>query len=409
MTLTVTSIVLAAFALTLATLAPRRRSLAGAALLFAIALALPVHAPTLLAGATLVAAETAGVAEAGALLAGACVGLAAIAAPHGQPVVAGVVAIALVGAMVRRAFRSRPTAARMTDLAVRASVAAAVAAEGFPGHRLSDLARVASLTIGASLAFVALVTGTHAASELAKKRHRAGLARHARRNSTRPGQAEAAPVVAPSQDDLALALRRIVHELRQPVGAASNALATGGLATTDAVTAQALRDLAASELQSALASLESLARFARISAGEPVALPAVDAVEIALGAHANRVALDRSFQGTIAVDPAPLGYALDALVQNACDASPERTPLVTLRDDEDPAFVVLTISDEGHAPDPAALREAHRPFFTTRAGRLGLGASRAARYAASMGGRFVLRREGARTLAELHLPRKRGT
>jgi C4-dicarboxylate-specific signal transduction histidine kinase len=83
--------------------------------------------------------------------------------------------------------------------------------------------------------------------------------------------------------------------------------------------------------------------------------------------------------------------------------------LVTLRDDEDPAFVVLTVGDEGDTPDPAALRDAHRPFFTTRAGRLGLGASLAARYAASMGGRFVLRREGARTLAELRLPRKRGT
>ena len=63
---------------------------------------------------------------------------------------------------------------------------------------------------------------------------------------------------------------------------------------------------------------------------------------------------------------------------------------------------------ELHAPlEDGALEDAAQPFFTTRAGRLGLGASLAARYAACMGGRFILRRDGNHTVAELHLPTER--
>ncbi len=413
MTLTVTSLVLAALALCFATLAPRGRLLAGAALLFSVSLALPVHAPTLLAGAALVAAETAGITEAFALLAASFAGLATIAAPAALPTAAGLVAIASVGAMGRRALRSRPSADRAFDLAARAAVAIAVASECVPGHRLVPLTRVSALTIAASLAFVATVSRTRRGAWLAAKRHRASVVRQARRelaletSSKTVASDRAGTPPAALHDDLAVALRRIVHELRQPVGAASNALATGTLSSTDPATAQALRDLAASELHSALASLEHLARFARMTAGEPLELPAVDAVEIALGPHTSRVALDRSFSGSIAVDPAPLGYALDALVQNAHEASPASSILVSLRAASDPSFVVVTVSDDGPAPEERAMADAALPFFTTRAGHLGLGASMAARYATSTGGRFTLRREGDRTLAELHLPRKR--
>ena len=401
MTLTVTSLVLVALALAILAYAPRARNLAGAATLFAVSLALPVHSPTLLAGATLVAADTAGAAEAVALLAAAIAGLVAIARPAAPSPLSCVIAFALVGSMVLRALKTRVRTTSVLDLAARGAIAVAVFGECLPSHRLAPLVRVASLTLAAARAFTTLAATSHARATSTARRHRAAVARHARRVS--PTSAPPPPTF----DDLATALRRIVHELRQPIGAASNALATGTLASTDHATATALRDLASSELQGALASLEFLARFARVTAGEPVELPGVDAVEIALGRHAGAVAIDRSFAGSLAVDPAPLAHALDALVQNAFDAAPESPPLVSLRESAEEGFIVICVSDEGLDPVGAALDDAARPFFTTRAGRLGLGASIAARYAASMGGRFALRRDGGRTLAELHLPRKR--
>jgi signal transduction histidine kinase len=410
-TLTVTSIVLAAFALALTAYAPGRRLLAAAALLASLSLALPVHAPTLLAGAVLVVADTARVGDPVALLAAAVTGLVSIAMPAHATVVAALVTFLALVAIARAALRRKLRADLVLDLLARSSFAAAVLGEVFADHRLAALARVSSLTLAGSFGFAALVARSQRAHALASQRHLRLSSRKATASPHDPSpsataEASRAPV-ASSHDDLARALRRIVHELRQPVGAASNALATGNLPSTDASTATALRELAGSELQAALESLEHLARFARMSAGEPVALPAVDAVEIALGAHAENVDLDRSYPGTIAVDPAPLGYALEALVQNARDAAPNARPCVALRPGQDAGFVILEVRNAGAQLEEGALEDAAQPFFTTRAGRLGLGASLAARYAACMGGRFVLRRDGDHTVAELHLPTER--
>ncbi len=404
----------------IAALAPARRVAATGALLLAVAAVLPMHAPCTLAGAVLVLADGMRIEAALPLLAAAGVGLAAIAAPGAAAAIAGSLAALLVTRVVREAFRHKVRAHTTAEAGARTALALALATELAGDHRLASTARAGALALAASLGLLTLAL-TGAAHASAAKLRASSRQRRARgvnagapdrtvttdglAASRAPQAAELAPVDAQSvaQEALADALRRIVHELRQPIGAASNALAAATLPGTEPALADDLRTLASTEIGAALAELETLARLARVGVGERLRLPATDAVTIALGAHADSVRFLPGFEGALEVDPSQLAHALEALVRNAreaCDAPPVRVETTAPTGD----VLRVRVVDAGPAPAADVLARATDPFFTTRAGRLGIGATQAAAFARAMGGTLELRREGPYTVAELALP-----
>ncbi len=406
----------------LAGLARPRKLLAVAALLLGTAAALPMHAPCTLAAATLVVADGMRVEAAIPLLVASGVGLTAIAMPSAAAAIAGALGALLLARIARDAWRTKLRAHALVDAGARASLALALATELAPAHRLAPAARVGASALAAALGLVALALVATAYASAARRRLAARHRRSALVNASTPadprvpGDAAATPVTAPRAENasatmeaehhaaLTEALKRIVHELRQPVGAASNALVTAKLPGTEGALAEDLRALAATELTAALEALEALARLSRAGVGEPLALPITDALVIALGAHADHVRFAPAAEGVIDIDPSQLAHALDALVRNArdaCEAPPVRVE--TLASPSNDRLLVRVV-DGGSSPAAEALARAAEPFFTTRAGRLGIGATHAAAFARAMGGGLELRREGPYTVAELALP-----
>ncbi len=404
-----------ALAVALASATPSRRGLAAAALLLAAAAPLPVRAPCTLAAAVLVAADGARVALAFPLLASACVGLAAIAAPGATPAMAGALAAAIGGRVVVASLGQRPRPHALASAGARAALGLALAAELAGAHRLAPLVKTSATSLAAALGLVAFALAATAHGELATRRREASV-RRGRGRDAHGGvradvpQASSASCTSPltstatAHEGAALveALKRIVHELRQPVGAAANALATATLAATPANVRDDLRALASAELASALDALEALARLSRAGAGETLRMPARDAVIVALGAHGDAVDLAADCDDALEVDPSQLGRALDALVANALDARTGSRVRVEAARDHD--ALVLRVVDDGVAPPMAELARAAEPFFTTRAGRLGIGATAAAAFARASGGSLVWRREEPYTVAELRIP-----
>jgi signal transduction histidine kinase len=75
---------------------------------------------------------------------------------------------------------------------------------------------------------------------------------------------------------------------------------------------------------------------------------------------------------------------------------------------EDQKIVELQITDTGCGISPADLKEVSRPFFTTRAGKVGLGAAIAKRIAQAYGGDLAYESEpGKGTTARVRLPLER--
>ena len=69
-------------------------------------------------------------------------------------------------------------------------------------------------------------------------------------------------------------------------------------------------------------------------------------------------------------------------------------------------FVTVTISDEGTGIAPEALKQAFRPFFTTKPQGMGLGLSLARRIVERLGGTVTLNnRPSGGTTVTLTLPR----
>lgn len=407
MTISATTIAFAAAALALQICVRRRVLLTGGAALLAVASALPMRAPCMLAAATIVVFEGLPVPAAVTLLASAVVGLGVISFANVIPVLSVVLAGGLVVKAVVIARRRAPRGSLLAEEGVMVALAAAVSAsvmETIAPHRLSGLIEPSALAVAATFAIVAVAAREHEAHALTRRR----LAGAQTRSRARLTLSAAAPPLPEgprgSHELLTQALRQIVHELRQPIGAASNALATAKLDSTDKDTAHALEELAASELHHALESLEAIARYARMSAGYPVLIPSDDAVEVALGAHIGSVDFARGASNSVAVDPAQLGHALDALVRNARDAQPEGLIRVETAVDPDTGSLIVRIIDAGDAPLGDNLQHAPIPFYTSRAGRLGLGASVAARFANAVGGSLRIERHAALTIAELTLP-----
>ena len=395
MTISATTIAFAAAALALQICVRRRVLLTGGAALLAVASALPMRAPCMLAAATIVVLEGLPLPAAVTLLASAVVGLGVISFANVIPVLSVVLAGGLGVKAVVIARRRAPRGSLLAEEGVMVALAAAVSAsvmETIAPHRLSGLIEPSALAVAATFAIVAVAAAEHEAHVLTRRRLAGAQARSRARLTPSAAAPPSAAGPRASHELLAQALRQIVHELRQPIGAASNALATAKLDSTDKETAHALE------------SLEALARFARINAGDPVLIPSDDAVEIALGAHIGSVDFTRGASNSIAVDPAQLGHALDALMRNARDAQPEGLIRVETAIDSGNGSLIVRIIDAGEAPLSDNLQHAPIPFYTSRAGRLGLGASVAARFANAVGGSLRIERHAAVTIAELTLP-----
>jgi signal transduction histidine kinase len=304
----------------------------------------------------------------------------------------------------RMTLRVRLKARRVLRFAAMGAVALAVASEAL-AVRAAPTIRARALGLAAALTLSALVVEARNRADLTARRLVGSRTRGSRANGAeRDAGRRSAPAPRVVHQALVDALTRIVHELRQPFGAASNALATAGLVATTPELAHELHDLATRELGSGLAGLEALARYARIGVGERVRIDAIDAVTIALGPHVDTVELDADYDGVVEIDPSQFGTALSALVQNALDACPDGPIRVEARGEESGTSLIVRIIDSGAEPNGEALARASEPFFTTRAGRLGLGSSMAAAFARAMGGYLEARREGPYTIVALAIP-----
>jgi signal transduction histidine kinase len=106
----------------------------------------------------------------------------------------------------------------------------------------------------------------------------------------------------------------------------------------------------------------------------------------------------------VRADPDELRLALDAVIENAREASPEGR--VELRVEREGRAARVTVADAGPGFCEVALARASEPFFSTKAGHEGLGLARAQLALEPQGGRLSLRNApggGAEVTIELDL------
>src|SRR5262249_43680308 len=102
-------------------------------------------------------------------------------------------------------------------------------------------------------------------------------------------------------------------------------------------------------------------------------------------------------------DPDAVARALDNLLRNAVEASPEGGR-VELRVEEGDGTVRVVVEDLGPGVPAARAAELFEPFFTTKADGTGLGLALSRAPPRAPGGDVVYAREGGVTRFELVLP-----
>jgi signal transduction histidine kinase len=105
----------------------------------------------------------------------------------------------------------------------------------------------------------------------------------------------------------------------------------------------------------------------------------------------------------MALDADAVARAVDNLVRNAVEASPEGGAVEVLVLDDDRAARVRVL-DHGAGVDDARRAELFEPFFTTKPEGTGLGLALSRAIAAAHGGTLTYAREGGRTCFELYFP-----
>jgi len=104
-------------------------------------------------------------------------------------------------------------------------------------------------------------------------------------------------------------------------------------------------------------------------------------------------------------DPILLGQVINSLVANAVQAMPSGGKLALAGRRNTPGFVVLKISDTGVGMTDEQLRNAFRPFYTTKAQGMGIGLPLAKRILDRMGaGISLVSAPGKGTSVEISLP-----
>jgi signal transduction histidine kinase len=132
--------------------------------------------------------------------------------------------------------------------------------------------------------------------------------------------------------------------------------------------------------------------------------PADREIELTIGDMPNMPALP-----TLLVDPEQVAAALEQVIDNAIQATDEKTGHIAVHAAYDPysAQVVITVVDNGSGMDEATLKRAFDPFFSSKpAGRRrGLGLAKALRWIEASNGSIRLESQpGQGTRAVILLP-----
>jgi signal transduction histidine kinase len=177
----------------------------------------------------------------------------------------------------------------------------------------------------------------------------------------------------------------IGHELRNPLGAATNLLflACNSLTDYDSPELDAYIGGAEHEINRAAALCEDLTAYMRER--QPVLVP------LDLGAVVAKVlestppppGIEVSVEGLgveVQADRAQLVQMLTNLITNAYQAMPDGG-LVRVTENETNGFVEITVEDSGVGIDPAVAERLLEPFFTTKPTGTGLGLAVVNRFA----------------------------
>lgn len=235
----------------------------------------------------------------------------------------------------------------------------------------------------------------------------ATLARHlaeARRIQERLGKDLA------RQERLA-ALGRVVagvaHEVRNPLASIklrldlAMAQETGGDLNPRSPLSPTIRQ-AIAHASSEITRLDRLVADLLIVSGRPPGtrvpvamgeLVRVRAEALAPWSELRRVEIDVEGEGRVSGDPDAIARALDNLLRNAVEASPEGGKVV-VRIEEKDEILRVTVEDRGSGVPAARAAELFEPFFTTKADGTGLGLAISRAVARSHGGDVVYAREG---------------
>jgi signal transduction histidine kinase len=116
------------------------------------------------------------------------------------------------------------------------------------------------------------------------------------------------------------------------------------------------------------------------------------------------VRIEASGDAEVAIDADAVARAVDNLVRNAVEASPEGEA-VLVRIDADESAARVRVIDRGAGVADARLPELFEPFFTTKPEGTGLGLALSRAIAAAHGGTLTYAREGGATSFELTIPR----
>ncbi len=170
----------------------------------------------------------------------------------------------------------------------------------------------------------------------------------------------------------------VAHELRNPLGAISNAVyyLKMVLDDTEEITDEYL-DILSQEVQNAEKIISDLLDFARIKSSARRSVAVGEIVDRVLDREAIPENVDTTVQiptqlPSVTVDPQQIAQVVSNLVSNAHQAMPDggRLTITAERQDE---VVQLSVNDTGHGIPPETMDRLFEPLFTTRAKGIGLG------------------------------------
>lgn len=203
------------------------------------------------------------------------------------------------------------------------------------------------------------------------------------------------------------------HELRNPLGAATNFLYLARMKLGDDLDAEVDDFLSMVERQTnrAAALSEDLTTYVREHKPEPAHLDFNTVVEEVLRATPPPQGVRVELEGPtidLEADPTHLAQMLTNLVVNAYQAMPDGGSL-RIGASATADLVEINVKDSGSGIDPEIAKKLFDPFFTTKTEGTGLGLSIVRRLARSSGGSIVIDNvPSGGALATLRLPRRVG-
>ncbi|HUC35499.1 MAG TPA: PAS domain S-box protein [Acidimicrobiales bacterium] len=202
----------------------------------------------------------------------------------------------------------------------------------------------------------------------------------------------------------------IGHELRNPLGAATNFLFLARHRLGEDIDPEVDRYLSMVERQTnrAAALSEDLTAYVREHEPEPVHLQLGAVVDEVFEATPPPTGIDVVVEVphlTLEADPIQLTQMLTNLVMNAYQAMPAGGSLL-IGVSESPGSVEITVQDSGEGIAPEVAARVFDPFFTTKPEGTGLGLAIVQRLAEAHGGGVLIENASTRgAVAKLRLPR----